>query len=114
MGIPAQQTRRWDILTAVAIVVLVAAGAQLVRGPLSVGVTYDEPIQVDRTATWLDRGWYVPSASLADGRPDPTDPNSTPYVYGPAFAIVAHAANVVAGNESPRKMSNSAGAVAVR
>lgn len=114
MGIPVQQIRRWDIPTALAIVVLVAAGTQLVWGGLLVGVTYDGPLQDGRTTTWLNQGWFVPSTSLADGKPDPTDPISSPYVYGPGFAIVAHAANVAVGNESPGGVSSSAGAVAVR
>ena len=56
----------------------------------------------------------MPSASLVEGRPDPDDPNSTPYVYGPAFAIVAHGANIVAGNDSSGEVSSSASAHAVR
>ena len=109
-----QRTLRWDTLTAVAMVVLVAAVVQLAAGATRVGVTFDEPTHVDRTNTWLDDGWYVPSASLAEGRPDPDDPNSTPYVYGPAFAIVAHGANIVAGNDSSGEVSSSASAHAVR
>ena len=73
-----QRTLRWDTLTAVAMVVLVAAVVQLAAGATRVGVTFDEPTHVDRTNTWLDDGWYVcSSASLAEGRPDPDDPNST-------------------------------------
>lgn len=114
MGTLWQQIRRWDILTVVATVVLLAAAVELVQGAQSVGITYDEPVHVDRMNMWLDHGWYVPAASLSEGRPDPTDPNSTPYVYGPAFALVAHAANVVAGNESWGEVSSSADAYSVR
>ncbi len=114
MGIRAQQIRGWDLLTAIAVVVLLAAAAELAWGGRSVGVTYDEPVHVDRMDTWLDTGWYVPSESLSDGRPDPADPTSTPFVYGPAFAILAHSANVVAGNESWGEVSSSADALAVR
>ena len=37
-------------------------------------------------------------------------PEASPYVYGPAYSLIAHAANVVAGNESTGDVSNYAAA----
>lgn len=82
----------------VALVVIAVLGAQLLLAPARSGVTIDEPTQLDRTQTWLAEGWYVPNALLVDGEPS-GDPLGSPFVYGPAFAAIAHAANVAAGNE---------------
>jgi hypothetical protein len=95
-------------------VVLIAGAAQLVAGALDTGVTTDEPRHTERTASWLHDGYYVPGEFLVDGRPDPNNDFSTPYVYGPAFAAVAHIANVIAGNEPIGGVSSSADAYAVR
>lgn len=101
-------------ITAIAGIVLVVGTVQLFAGALSVGVTTDEPTQLDRTSAWLSSGWYVPGDYLSDGRPNPDIDASNPYVYGPAFAAVAHAANVVANKEPRVGVSDSSGAYAVR
>jgi hypothetical protein len=103
-----------DPLTAVAALVLVLGTVQLFAGALEAGVTLDEPLHVERAASWIDNGWYVPERDLADGRPDPDKPAATPYVYGPAFEAVAHLANFAAGNEALDEISHSAGAYSVR
>jgi len=74
----------------------------------------DEPIHRARADAWLDGGWYVPTYWQPDGEPDPGIPFSTPYVYGPATALVGHAANVVVGNEARAEVSASANAYRVR
>ena len=101
---------RVDAVTAVAAVVLVIGAAQLVAGALAAGVTVDEPTHVDRATGWLENGWYTEDGAA----PDPDNPLETGYVYGPAWAALAHGANVLAGNESLGEISRSAGAYDVR
>jgi hypothetical protein len=105
---------RGDPIAAVAAAVLVVGVVQLFAGALESGVTTDEPIQVDRTASWLEDGWYVPEELLRDGRPDPASSFSSPFVYGPAFAVLGHGANVLVGNEEPGEVSRSSAAYRVR
>jgi hypothetical protein len=106
--------RGLDPPTAVALIVLVLGVAQLFGGALATGVTLDEPLHVERGASWIDDGWYVPESLLVDGRPDPDNDLATPYVYGPAYTAFAHLVNVIAGNEAIGQISRSAGAYAVR
>jgi hypothetical protein len=111
----ARRTRqRWDVLAIVAALVLAAGAVQLFAGALDTGVTTDETVHTERLASWLNDGYYVPEGLLVDGRPDPDNDYSTPYVYGPAFAAVAHLANLIAGNEPIGGSSSSADAYAVR
>lgn len=104
----------WDVLSALAAVVIAFGVAQLFAGALQAGVTVDEPIHRHRTEAWLHGGWYVPSYWQKDGEPDPGSPFSTPYVYGPATALVGHAANVLAGNEPWSGVSASTRGYGVR
>ena len=106
--------RKWDIATIAAILMLALGAVQLVAGALEVGVTTDEQSHTERLDAWLDDGWYVPGRLQVDGRPDPVNPESTPYVYGPAFSLLGHLANVLAGNEPVGGVSHSADAYAVR
>ena len=106
--------RRWDPVTVIAVLVLVVGALQLFAGAMEAGVTLDEPLHVERAASWLEDGWYVPENLLVDGRPDPNNDVAVPYVYGPAFEAVAHLANVAVGNEPLGGFSRSADAYAVR
>jgi Concanavalin A-like lectin/glucanases superfamily len=99
---------------ALAALVVVLGAVILFAGALETGVTYDEPAHVDRAMTWIRSGWYVGEGRLVDGRPDPDNDGASPHVYGPAFAALAHAANVVAGNEAIDGISRSADAYEVR
>lgn len=110
----ARVVRGWDALSALAVVVIAFGAAQLFAGALEVGVTVDEPIHRHRTEGWLKDGLYVPTYWQKDGEPDPGTPFSTPYVYGPATALIGHAANVLLGNESRNEVSASADAYGVR
>jgi len=110
----ARVARGWDALSALAVVVIAFGVAQLCAGALQAGVTVDEPIHQDRTIAWLNGGWYVPGYWQEDGEPDPETAFSTPYVYGPATALVGHAANVLVGNEPRNDVSASAEAYGVR
>jgi len=94
--------------------VLLTGVVMLIAGALETGVTLDEPLHVDRADSWIEDGWYVPESLLVDGRPNPDSDLASPYVYGPAFAALGHAANVVAGNEAIDEISLSAGAYRVR
>jgi hypothetical protein len=106
--------RAIDRVGAVAALVLTIGVALLFAGALETGVTLDEPLHVDRATSWIDDGWYVPQSLLIDGRPDQGNDLASPYVYGPAFAALGHAANVLAGNEAIDEISSSAGAYRVR
>lgn len=104
----------WGVLSALAVVVIAVGVVQLAAGALQTGVTVDEPIHRERMSAWLADGWFVPSYWQEDGEPSPDIPFSTPYVYGPATALLGHAANVVLGNEPRSDTSPSADAYAVR
>jgi hypothetical protein len=106
--------RGWDPVAALAVLVLAVGVTQLFAGALTTGVTTDEPIHVERAASWIDDGWYVPASLLVDGRPDSETSFSAPFVYGPAYAAFAHVANVVVGNEALDDISRSAAAYDVR
>lgn len=103
-----------DRTAAVAGLVLVVGAVLLFAGALETGVTLDEPLHVDRATSWVEDGWFVPSSLMVDGRPDPDSDLSSPYVYGPAFAALAHVGNLLAGNEAIDEISRSAGAYQVR
>lgn len=105
---------RWDTLSALAVVVIAFGTVQLFAGAFQAGITVDEPIHRDRMVGWLKGGWYVPTYWQKDGEPDPETGFSTPYVYGPATALVGHAANVVLGNEPRSTVSASADAYEIR
>jgi hypothetical protein len=104
----------WDPIAVLAVLVLAVGMVQLAAGALETGVTTDEPIHVERAASWIDDGWYVPESLLVDGRPDPDASFSAPLVYGPAYTALAHTANVVVGNEGLDDVSRSAAAYDVR
>lgn len=97
-----------DRTGAVAGLVLLIGTVLLVAGALETGATLDEPLHVDRATSWIEDGWYVPSSLMVDGRPDPDSDLASPYVYGPAFAALAHSVNVVAGNEAIDEISRTA------
>lgn len=101
--------------TAVVAGLVLALGAvMLFAGAREIGVTLDEPLHVDRAASWIEEGWYVPESFLVDGRPDPDNDLASPYVYGPAYALLGHAGNVLVGNEALDELSRSASAYRVR
>ena len=99
-----------DLLSVVAALVLLAGIVQVFAGAVRVGVTWDEPTHVERTESLLDVGWFVPGWQLDEGEPD----DVSPFVYGPAYSMTAHAANLVTGNEEPGETSGSADAYVVR
>lgn len=105
---------RPDAVTAVAGVVLLVGAVQLFAGAADAGVTTDEPAQVERTVSWLDHGYFLPESVMTEGRPDPANEFSSPYVYGPATSAIAHFANAAIGNEPLDGVSHSAGAYEVR
>lgn len=104
----------WDALSAVAVVVLAVGAGQLVGGAFAFGLSFDEPIHQDRTIGWVEDGWYIPPYWLEDGEPDPETSYSTPWVYGPATAVISHAANIVVGNEGRGQVASSAASYHVR
>ena len=110
----ARFTSRVDWITAMGLAVLAIGAVQLFAGALDAGITIDEPIEAESTQVWMDTGWFDPPYVLVDGEPDPNNPLSNPYVHGPAFGAVAHATNVIAGNESLGEISYSSGAFQIR
>ena len=104
----------WDVLSAVAVVILAIGSAQLVAGAFAFGLSFDEPIHQDRTIGWLEDGWYVPPYWLEDGEPDPESSYSTPWVYGPATAALSHVANVLVQNEPWDDVASSHGSYQAR
>ncbi len=98
----------------VACLVVVLLGAEMLLGASTIGLGVDDYIHVERFDEWLRSGWYVPSPFLPGGEPDPTRIESTPYVYGAAFSVLAHLANVALGNEAIGEISTDADAYAVR
>lgn len=104
----------WDVLSAVAVVVIAIGAGQLVGGAFASGVTIDEPIHQDRMVAWLENGWYVPSYWQEDGEPDPASNFSTPFVYGPATAGLGHVVNALVGNEAWDDVESTSEAYSVR
>src|SRR5680860_475848 len=84
----------------VVVAITIALGTvQLFAGASSTGVTTDEPTHVDRTNIWLETGWYVPHRHMEGSAPNPDRPSATPFVYGPAYSVLAHFANVALRND---------------
>jgi len=106
--------RGGNIIVAIAAVVVAIGFGQLYAGPGSVGITTDEPVHAGRMASWLQYGWYVSPDGLEDGEPRPGDDLAKPYVYGPAYSLLAHEANVALGNEPGDEIATTADAYRVR
>lgn len=104
----------WDVLSAVAVVVLAAGAAQLVGGAFQAGLSTDEPTHQSRAHSWVENGWYVPGYWVEDGAPDPRNPTASPWVYGPATAALGHLANVTVGNEELNDIADSSASYEVR
>jgi hypothetical protein len=102
------------LILAVAGLVLVLLGGQMLLGTGKIGLGVDDYIHALRFDEWLRSGWYVPSYLLSAGEPDPARIEATPYVYGAAFSVLAHLANVMLGNEDIGEISTEATAYAVR
>ncbi len=111
---PLTTLRKADPIAALAIVVLLLGGIQLVAGALATGVTIDEPIQAEEAQSWLDDGWFTRRALVVDGEPGKGKQQNRPYVYGPAFEATAHGLNVAFGNEPSGEISESPAAYDVR
>jgi hypothetical protein len=104
----------WDVLSAVAVVVLAIGAAQLIGGAFAFGLAFDEPIHQDRTVGWIEHGWYIAPYWLEDGEPDPETKYSTPWVYGPATSAISHAVNAIVGNGGWDEVPSSQASYQVR
>ncbi len=102
------------VVLAVAVAAVVLLGGQALLGAGAIGIGVDDYFHALRFDEWLRSGWYVPSSLLAGGEPESINGQSTPFVYGAAFSVVAHLVNVVAGNEPIGDISTEADAYAVR
>jgi hypothetical protein len=96
----------------VSVLALVAGLAMIFVGGWRIGVTWDEPIHVQRLNTYLETGWYLGDGQLDDGEPGPA--MTQQYVYAPATMLILHGLGVATGVEEPEAASASADAYAVR
>jgi hypothetical protein len=96
----------------VSVAVLIGSIAMIFVGALRIGVTWDEPLHVERLNNYLDTGWYLGQGQLDDGEPGPAMKQQ--YVYAPAAMLMLHGLCVVTGVEEPDSVSVSADAYAVR
>lgn len=105
-----------DALVVIAALAVCIAAVQGFAGAGSGILTSDEPVHLERTQGLLAQGWYLPPSLLENGQPaaTPGGTPSTPYVYGPAFSLIAHAANIAVGNESRGTVASSQSAWLVR
>ena len=107
--------RALDPISLLAAVVIAFGVVQLFAGAWATGITTDEPAHADRLASWIATGWYLPASELEDGEPKPGEKTvSSPYVYGPAFSLIAHAANIAVGNEGRGEVARTRAAYGVR
>src|SRR4051812_18063707 len=81
-------------------------------GGWRIGVTWDEPLHVQRFDNYLQTGWYLGDGQLNDGKPAPE--MTQQYVYAPATMLILHGFGVATGVEEPGAAGNSADAYAVR
>ena len=110
-----RRPRALDPISLLAAVVIAFGVVQLFAGAWETGITTDEPTHADRLASWISTGWYLPASELEDGEPKPGEGTlSSPYVYGPAFSLIAHAANIALGNEGRGEVAHTASAYGVR
>lgn len=96
----------------VGVAVIGAAAVMMFWGAWTTGISWDEPYHVQRLTNFLTHGWYLIDDNLIAG--EPHDAVGDTYVYGPVAALVAHAANVMVGNESLDQVATSPSAIAVR
>lgn len=101
-------------LLAVAWAIIALGTGQMFHGAVSTGYSFDEETHVQRLQNWFDSGWYLPDAQMDDVADGPARPTPRQSVYGPAFALLAHGANVAVGNESFSQLADSAAANDVR
>lgn len=81
-------------------------------GGLRIGVTWDEPLHVEKFNTYLETGWYLNNGQVEDGEPTPS--MSQQYVYAPATMVILHGLGAATGVEPWGAASTSADAYAVR
>ena len=101
------------LLATTSLTLLVLAG-EAVFGAGTVGISGDDYAHVLRFQQWLEEGWYVPSSFLNGGEPEPGNVLSSPFVYAPAFSLLAHLVNAVLGNEGIGEISSTAEAYEIR
>jgi len=94
------------------VAVIVAAAVMMVWGAWTTGISWDEPYHVQRLTNVLAHGWYLIDDNLVAG--EPHDAVGDTYVYAPVAALLAHAANVLVGNETLAEVATSPSAIAVR
>ncbi len=81
-------------------------------GGLRVGVTYDEPLHVQRFNNYLETGWYLGNGQVVDG--EPTEGMRQQYVYAPVTMSILHRLTVLSGVEDSGAAATTADAYAMR
>ena len=102
-----------SFLLAVGIVVVAVGVGQMLHGATLTGYSVDESTHVERLRNWHDHGWYLRDREL-DSDDLPLELLADRSVYGPAFALLAHSANVTLGNETYGEVATTAAANDVR
>ncbi len=95
-----------------AALVLVVNIVVMFLGAWRIGISWDEPIHVQRLQSWFDTEWYLPPWQMFGNQPAPGVEGL--YVYGPVAALVAHVMAVLLGTEGLDESSLAAEAYAAR
>lgn len=95
-----------------AVAVIAAAALMVIWGGWTTGISWDEPYHVQRLTNFITHGWYLIDDNLIGGQPHESVGDT--YVYAPVAALVAHAANVLAGNEALGDVATTPSAIGVR
>ncbi len=94
-------------------VAVLGAGIFLIFfGGLRVGVTYDEPLHVQRFNNYVETGWYLGDGQVIEG--EPVEGMRQQYVYAPVTMTLLHGLGVVTGVEDVGTASATEDAYAVR
>lgn len=87
---------RWLVVVVMSIATVAVAGT-FASGWFT-GISWDEPIHVERLRNWFDHGWYLPDDYMAGS--EPSESANGEFVYAPVTALLGHAVAVVAGSET--------------
>lgn len=82
----------------VAALVLAAGVLMALLGAWRIGVTWDEPIHVQRLNQFLETGWFLTPGQLEMG--DPTSDMTQQFVYAPVAMLLLHGLGMLTGIES--------------
>lgn len=105
--VPVGRALRWIAATS-----LLASVVVLLLGAWRIGVTWDEPLHVQRYDNYAATGWYLGDGQVEGG--EPTEGMKQQFVYGPATMLLLHGLGRVAGTDEPGSAGVSDEAYVVR